>query len=303
MDDLIIVGSGPAGVTASIYASRYKIAHTVLGDPYNSALAKAHLVENWPGEKAISGSDLLEKFIDHAKSLGGQFVLENLVSIQKNATQFSLTTSAGKVYYAKAVLVCSGTASRKLNIQGEREFLGRGVSYCAICDGAFFKNKKVAVVGGGNSAIMAALMLAEHAEKVYVIHRNSELSCEAISLERARKNSKIVIITNNSLVEIQGDKKVEKVVLNQDYEGGKELLLDGVFIEIGVTPNVVLLKDSGVETNHDGSVKIQADGSTNVAGLYAAGDVTSGSNQVRQILSAATEGMIAVTSIHKFLRQ
>lgn len=302
MYDLIIVGAGPAGLAASIYASRYKINHLVLGDMCGSALMKAHMVENWPGEKSIAGCDLLAKFFEHAQSLGGEVLAENMVAIKKEGDVFKLTTSQNKTLEAKAVIVSSGTKERKLDIPGEEEFLGKGVSYCAICDGAFFKNKTVAVAGGGNSAVMAALMLSEHAEKVYLIHRSENFRAEPIMLERARQNPKIEMIAGVNIEEVKGENCVQKIILNQEYLGSKELPLSGLFIEIGMIPNGVLLKDTGVEMDDAGHIIVDAGGKTNVEGLYAAGDVSSGSNGLRQILSASAEGMIASTSVYNYLK-
>jgi thioredoxin reductase (NADPH) len=302
MYDLIIVGAGPAGLTASIYASRYKINHLVLGDMCGSSLTKAHMVENWPGEKSISGNDLLMKFFEHAKDLGGENLPEDMVLISKENDVFKIKTSQNKDLEARAVMICSGTKERRLNIPGEEEFLGRGVSYCAICDGAFFKNKIVAVAGGGNSAIMATLMLSEHAQKVYIIHRSGDFKAEPIMLERARQNPKIEILAGVNIEEIKGEKKVQKIILNQEYNGSKELPLDGLFVEIGMIPNGILLKNMGVEMDAAGHIVVDAGGKTNVEGLYAAGDVSSGSNGIRQVLSASAEGMIGVSSVYNFLK-
>lgn len=302
MYDLIIVGAGPAGLTASIYASRYKIPHLVLGDICASALGKASSVENWPGEKAIAGCDLLTKFFDHATSLGAEILAENLVEVKKEGDVFRLKTSQGKELEAKAVIISSGTKERRLGVPGEEEFLGRGVSFCAICDAAFFKEKAVAVAGGGNSAVMAALMLSEHAAKVYLIHRSAEFRSEPVMLERAKSNPKIEILAGFNILEVRGNKRVEKLLLDAEYNGSPELPLDGLFIEIGMVPNNVLLKDLGVEMDKLGHIVIDAGGKTNVAGLYAAGDVSSGSNGVRQILSASSEGMISATSVYNFLK-
>lgn len=302
MYDLIIVGAGPAGLTASIYASRYRINHLVLGDMCGSSLMKAHKVENWPGEKSILGCDLLGKFFEQAKELGGEFLAENMVSIKKEDDIFKVTTSQNKILEAKAVMICSGTKEKKLNIPGEEEFLGKGVSYCAICDGAFFKNKVVAVAGGGNSAVMGALILSEHASKVYLVHRSEEFRAEPIMLERARQNPKIEIIAGTNIESVRGEGKVQKIILDKEYNGSRELPLDGLFIEIGMIPNGVLLKDIGVEMDSAGHIIIDAGGKTNVEGLYAAGDVSSGSNGIRQILSASAEGMISATSVYNFLK-
>lgn len=302
MYDLIIVGAGPAGLTASIYASRYKINHIVLGDYCGSAVMKAHIIENWPGEKSIAGCDLIEKFIHHAQSLGEEILPEVMVEIKKEADAFKIKTSTGKIIESRSVIICTGTKERRLGIPGEEEFLGKGVSYCAICDAAFFKNKTVAVAGGGNSAIMAGLMLSEHAQKVYIIHRNDNFKAEPLMLERAGQNPKIEIITGVNIEKITGDKKVEKIILDKEYEGSKDLLLDGLFIEIGMIPNGILLKDTGVEMDANGHIVVDAGGKTNIEGIYAAGDVSSGSNGLRQILSACSEGMISVSSVYNFLK-
>jgi thioredoxin reductase (NADPH) len=302
MYDLIVVGAGPAGLTASIYASRYKLNHLVLGDMCGSSVMKAHMIENWPGEKSISGSELITKFQEHAKALGGEILPENMVSITKDGDIFRLRTSQDKSLEAKAVIISSGTKERKLGIPGEEELLGRGVSYCAICDAAFFKNKTVAVAGGGNSAVMAALMLSEHAAKVYLVHRNDNFKAEPIMLERARQNPKIEILAGFVIESVAGEKRVEKITLDKDYAGSKELKLDGLFIEIGMIPNGILLKETGVTMDSFGHIVIDAGGKTNVDGLFAAGDVTTGSNGLRQILSASAEGMIAVSSVFNFLK-
>lgn len=302
MYDLIIVGAGPAGLTASIYASRYKINHLVLGDMCGSALGKAHLIENWPGEKSIGGFDLLNKFYEQAKSLGGEILPEDMVAIEKEGEIFKIKTSQNKTLEARTVIICSGTKEKRLGIPGEEEFLGRGVSYCAICDAAFFKMKTVAVAGGGNSAVMAALMLSEHASKVYLIHRSDNFRAEPIMLERAKSNPKIEILAGFNIKEIKGDKKVEKIILDKEYAGSEELSLDGIFVEIGMIPNGVLLKDLGVDIDASGHIVVDAACATNVAGLYAAGDVSSGSNGIRQVLSASAEGMIGVGSVYNFLK-
>ncbi len=302
MYDLIIVGAGPAGLTASIYASRYKINHLVLGDMCGSALGKAHMIENWPGEKSIGGFDLLSKFYEHAVSLGAEILPENMIAIGKEGDVFKIKTSSNKDLEARTVIISSGTKERRLGIPGEEEFLGRGVSYCAICDGAFFKGRTVAVAGGGNSALMAALMLSEHAAKVYLIHRSDNFRAEPVMIERAKAEAKIEILAGYNIREIKGGDKVEKLLLDREYRGSEELLLDGIFVEIGMVPNGVLLRDIGVEIDELGHIAVDAACATNVPGVYAAGDVSSGSSGIRQILSASAEGMISASSAYNFLK-
>lgn len=310
MYDLIIIGAGPAGLTASIYASRYKLNHLVVGNIFNGAMTKAHLVENWPGEKSIKGYDLIMKFYEHAKSLGAEIIQESIVEVKMrdglNSSlrgYFIIKTENNKIYEAKSLLVALGAKSKKLNIPGEDKFLGRGVSYCAVCDGTFFKNKIVGVVGGSNSAAMAAIILSEHANKVFLIYRGQSLGCEPVIVEKLEKNSKVKMIYNTNVTMISGEKRVEFIKLDNEYEGKKTLKLDGLFIEAGSIPFVNLIRKLGVKTDQNGFIIIDQSGATNVDGVYAAGDITNGSNGLRQIITAASEGTIAATSVYKYLRK
>ena len=332
--DLIIIGAGPAGLAASIYASRYKINHLVIGQVFDSSLFKAYSVENYPGFKKIKGADLIQKFYDQAKILGAKIISEETVditrlcfsqkvdnsnfSLQRNETRqkensqfptsgreitsFKITTSLNKIFESRFVLLTLGTKQRKLNIPGEKEFLGKGVSYCAVCDAAFFKNKKTVVVGGSDSAVMAALLLAEYAEKVFLIYRKSELRCEPIKKEQLKKNSKIEIIYETNVAEIRGRDKVEFVKLDKEYKNSLILKADGIFIEAGAVPPEILIRNMGIETDRDGYVIINEKGETNVKGFYAAGDVTNGSNGLRQVVTAVSEGVVAAASVYKKLK-
>ncbi len=303
MYDLIILGAGPTGMAASIYASRYKISHLVIGNIFGGSLFKAHKIENWPGEKSISGSDLVMKFYEHAKSLGAEIMEEEVVEISKGNGAFIAKTNLNKTYQSKAILIALGTKHRKLNVPGEEEFLGKGVSYCAVCDGAFFKGKIVAVIGGSNSAAMAAEMLSEYTEKTYLIYRKEIMRCEPVILERLEKNPKIEIIYNTNVAKVAGDKKVELIEIDNKYNGSDKIKLDGLFIEVGSVPFVDLAKKLGVEIDKSGCITIEANGATNVEGIYAAGDITNGSNGLRQIVTAVSEGAIAATSIYGYLKK
>jgi len=303
MYDLIILGAGPAGLTAGIYASRYKIKHAIIGSVFDGSVSKAHLIENWPSEKSIKGSDLIVKFYDHAKSLGSEIIQEEVVEIDKDDGVFVVKTNLNKSYKAKAVLIAFGTKHRKLNVSGEEEFLGRGVSYCAVCDGAFFKDKTVAVVGGSNSAAMAAEMLSDYASQIYVVYRKELMRCEPVILERLEKNPKIEIIYNTNVTRVMGEKKVEFVEIDKKYNNNNKIKIDGLFIEVGAVPSIDLVKKLGVEIDRGGSIIIAVDSATNIEGAYAAGDITNGSNGLRQIVTAVSEGAIAATSIYKYLKE
>jgi len=303
MYDLIILGAGSAGLTASIYASRYKIKHLVIGNVFDGSLAKAHLVENWPGEKSIKGSDLVMKFYKHAKSFEVEIKQEKIIEVDRDSNNFIVRTGLNKIYKSKTILIALGTKHRKLGISEEEKFVGKGVSYCVVCDSAFFKNKITAVVGGGNSAAMAAEMLSEYASKVFVIYRKHSMRCEPLILDRLKKNSKIEIIHNTNVLKVAGDKKVEFIEIDKKYKNNNKIKLDGLFIEIGSVPVINFIKKLGIEINEGGYINIDQNGATNISGVYAAGDITSGSDNLHQIVTAVSEGAIAVTSIYGDLKK
>jgi len=190
-----------------------------------------------------------------------------------------------------------------MNIPGEEKLLGKGVSYCATCDAIFFKNKTVAVIGGGNSAAMAATLIAEHAAKVYIIYRGGELKCQPLYAEQIQKNPKITIIYNTNVTEVHGDKKVESVSLDTPFEGSNILKTDGVFVEIGAMPSTDLLNELGVALNEQGYVIVDQWGKTNVPGIYAAGDIITNTPGFNQIVAAAADGATAVNAIYRYLKE
>lgn len=300
--DLIIIGTGPAGLSASIYASRYKLNHLLLGAEIGGQVNEIHQIENWPGDIAISGFNLLSRFVEHAKSLGVAPQNESIVGVKKNVQNIFEVITAKNIYKARAVIMAMGTAYRKLNIPGEKEFTGKGVSYCATCDAMFFRNKVVAVIGGGNAAVVVALELTDFASKVYLIYRGERFSAEPIWLEKMAGNEKIIPIRNTNIIEIKGEQKVENIILDKAYEDKNHLEVDGVFVEIGSEPGVELAEQIGVEIDDQGYIKVNADMSTNVAGVFAAGDITNGSNKFRQILTATAEGALAANGAYKLLK-
>lgn len=299
--DLIIIGSGPAGLTASIYASRYKVKHLVVGKEPGGQANEAHQIENWPGTISISGLELLQKMRQHAEKLGAQMVMDSVSNIAKEGDVFKITTHAGE-YQAKNIILASGMEYRKLEIPGEAEFRGKGVSYCPTCDAAFFRDKVVAVVGGGNSAGSAALLLAEHASQVFLIYRGEKLKVDPAYREKISASEKIEVIYNTNIKEIRGSGAVEKIVLDKEWNNSKELAVQGVFIEIGSEPGAELTKQLGLETDEQGYIKVDLGQGTNAAGVWAAGDATNGSNKLRQIVTAAAEGAVAAGSVYKKLQ-
>jgi len=225
-----------------------------------------------------------------------------VVKIKKNETGlFEVKTSVG-IYQAQALIMAMGAVYRKMNIPGEKEYTGKGVSYCATCDAIFFKGKTVSVVGGGNSAVVVALELADFAKKVYLIHRGEKMSAEPAWLEKLNNLKNLEILKDNEVLEIKGKEKVEKIILTKPFNDKVSLSVDGVFIEVGTDPGVELAKKIGVETDEQNYIKVNADMSTNIAGIFGAGDITNGSNKFRQVLSACAEGALAAVGTYKMLK-
>ncbi len=299
--DLIIIGAGPAGLTASIYASRYKIEHLVIGREPGGQANEAHRVENWPGTISISGFELLQKIRSHAEELGAKIVMDSVSGIKKIDGFFEIATPANQ-YQAKNIILALGMEYRKLGIPGEAEFKGKGVSYCPTCDAAFFKDKTVSVIGGGNAAGSAALLLTEYASQVYLVYRGEKLKMDPAYLDKILANPKIQIIYNTNVKEIKGKEVVEKIILDRDYQRKNDLETQGVFIEIGSEPGTEIAEQAGVRLDEQGFIMVNPDQSTNIPGIYAAGDVTTGSNKMRQIITAAAEGAVAAGSVYKKLQ-
>lgn len=303
LHDVIILGSGPAGLTAAIYASRYKLSHLVIGQIVGGTIILASKVENFPGFNFISGLELGEKMLEQVKYLGAEVVLKTVERIEKKDGGFKVVTKDNTQYQAKTLIVATGTERRKLNIPGENEYLGKGVSYCTACDASFFRDKIVALIGGSDAAVSGAVHTAQFAQKVYIIYRGEALRAEPIWLEETQQNPKIEPIFKTTLKEIKGDGiKVNGVILDNPYKGSDFLALDGVFIEIGGVPGTALLIPLGVEVDKGGYVKVNEWMETNIPGLFAAGDLTTASYVLQQAITACAQGATGAASAFKFLK-
>ncbi|MFA7662996.1 MAG: FAD-dependent oxidoreductase [Patescibacteria group bacterium] len=299
---LIIIGGGPAGLTASIYASRYGIKNLLLTESPGGTIAYSHSVGNWPSEIEISGIELTQKFEKSARHYGGEIEYEKVVLINKKADLFEILTNENHTFLAKAILLTIGTKRRKLNIESEAKFINHGVNYCATCDGSLYKNKTVVVVGGGNAGVGSALILSKIAKKIYLLESLPELRAEKVWLDDLAK-TETEIILNNQIIEIAGDKEVEKIILAKDYNGSREIKTDAVFVEIGVNPQSDLVDALNLEKDEWGYVKVNPKQLTSVPGIWAAGDITSESDHFQQVLTACAEGAIAINSINQFLKK
>ncbi|WNE41052.1 MAG: Thioredoxin reductase [Mycoplasmataceae bacterium] len=301
--DLIIIGAGPAGLTAAIYAKR-SLLKCLIFEKYlpGGKLNKTGEIDNYPGLFSIEGPEMAEKMTNHVKNYEIDWNYQEVIKLEKKEKKFVLETIAGNVFFSKTVIVASGAIEKELKIKGEKEFFNSGVSYCAICDGFLFRGKDVAVVGGGYSALEAALYMSNIARKVYLIHRSSDFRVDKEILEKAKNNSKIFFLLNVSLIEIKGNESLEKIIF-KDNQRVKEIAISAVFPCIGLSPLSNLVHQLGV-CDQQNYVKIGEDCSTSVLGLFAAGDVARiNEKKIKQIVTAVAEGAVAAQSAIKYLKE
>lgn len=300
--DCIIIGGGPAGLSASIYASRHRMKHLVFeGNVVGGQIASAaHPVENYPGLPGLTGQELAKRMEEHARKLGMELKMERVTGIVRKENGFVINTDSG-TYETRTVILATGGMHRHLGIPGEDVFLGKGVSYCATCDAPFFKDKVVAVVGGGNSALSQSLYLADIAKKVYLIHRRKEFRAEEAFQDKVKANPKIDILYDSVVKEIKGDECVKSVFVENVVDKSiRELPVDGLFIYIGNVPSSALAKGLGVELTERGYIKVDERMRTNVPGVYAAGDIT---GHTLQVVVACAQGAIAVMDAYMYLKK
>lgn len=316
MYDVLIVGLGCAGYTAAIYSARYKLKTFLVGAEAGGMGNTAAEVGNWPGEIEIRGPDLMEKFKNHAVSFTDLVTLK--ISYVKSVTKidggFELLLEGGETVQGKTIIFATGSKKRHLGAKGEEEFAGKGVTYCATCDAFFYKNKTVAVLGGGDSAVEGAAIAAQVAAKVYLIHRRDSFRAEPYWVDKVKEKTNVEFVLERNVVEILGDqpspaaaglrpasKKVTGVKLDTPWNGQDVLPVDGVFIEIGATPEVSLPQSLGCEIDAKGFLKVDGAQRTNVSGVFGAGDVTSGSNYFAQFATSVGEGSVASNSAFGYL--
>lgn len=300
--EIIIIGGGPAGLSAGIYAARASLKVTLLEKGMPGGLAAGtEFIENYPGfAEGISGPELTMQMQSQATRFGLEIKSTNVESVKATEDGFEIKTDEGTMK-SSTVILATGASPRWLNVKGEREFHGRGVSYCATCDGAFFKDKKVAVVGGGDAAVEEALFLTKFAEKVYIIHRRGELRATKIIQERAKQNPKIDFQWFSIVDQIKGSDTVDTLILQDTRDNStRELAVDGVFIYVGTKPSSELVAGI-VELDPQGYVITDENMKTSQPGLFAAGDVRQKS--LRQVITAAADGAIAAVMAEKYLEE
>ena len=300
MYDMIIIGSGPAGLTAAIYATRAKLNALVIEENYVSGgqIINTYEVENYPGFNTISGFDLAEKFKSHADSLGAQFVTESVNKVELTGDVKKVYTD-DNTYEARTVIIAGGATHRKLGCPGEEELAGYGVSYCATCDGAFYKGRDVAVMGGGNTAVEDAIFLTRLVNKVYLIHRRNELRADKALQDKLFAAENVEMVWDSVIDRIEGESKVERVITKNVKDSSERTLeVAGVFVAVGIVPISELYKGQ-VETDGAGYIVAGEDCVTSVPGVFAAGDIRT--KGLRQIVTAAADGANAVNSAQAYL--
>lgn len=298
--DIAIIGSGPAGLSAAIYAARGGLRTVVFEKGImGGQITVTQEVENYPGfYDTLSGFDLMEKMKKHADKFNVDYREETVNAIGLQGLCKIIETDKG-IYQAKTMIIATGAHPRQLNVPGEDTFYGKGVSYCATCDGAFYRDKTVAVVGGGDSAVEEAIFLTRFAKKVYIIHRREELRAVQIIQQRAFENPKIEMIWNSEVQSVNGNQFVESLTIyNKKEEKRWDLPADGLFVYVGILPNNDLI-ESRVETDEAGFVIVDSDMQTNIPGIYAAGDILS--KKLRQVVTAVSDGAIAAWSAEKWI--
>ena len=292
MYDIIIIGAGPAGMTAAIYAARANKKVLVLEAlSYGGEILNTLKIENYPVEENISGFDFATKLYNQVIKLGVEVKLEKVLSINENKE----VKTNENTYISKSIIIATGLNNRKLNLPLEEELIGKGISYCATCDGAFFKGKDVAVVGGGNTALEDALYLSDICNKVFLIHRRNEFRADSITIDKVLNKDNIIVMYDSIITKINGSNYLESIEVNNEL-----LKVDGLFIAIGKIPNLDYLNGL-IETNEDGYIKSNELCHTNIDGIFVAGDIRE--KTLRQLVTATSDGAIAATEAIKYIHK
>ncbi len=300
--DIAIIGGGPAGLTAGIYASRARLKTLLVEKALPGGQASTtYNIENYPGfPEGVSGMELTQKMEEQARKCGLEIAWANVTSLKTNKTHHQIITDT-KTIKTRTIILSGGCINRPLNVKGEKEFRGRGVSYCATCDGPFYKDKNIMVIGGGNAAVEEAIYLTRYARQVTIVHRRDELRADKIVQEKARENSKIYFLWNSVIEEITGDNQVKEVVVKDvKTEKTSRLPVEGLFIYIGSNPQTEFIKDI-IKLDQDNYIMVDDKMQTNIPGIFAAGDIRS--KAFKQIVCACADGALAAKNAGEYLEK
>ena len=307
--DTIIIGGGVVGWGTAMYGGRLGLKTLIIGDIFGGTIILTHLVENYPGFIRLTGPELGEKMETHARDYDIDILSDKVTKVEGHKAQkgscFRVTTADGKKFLAKAVIFCTGTKVKKLNVPGEKEFENKGAHYCALCDGPLYKGReRIGVVGGSDSAVKEGLLLTEYAKKVYIIYRGEKVHPEPINMTRAEgkiKQGKLEIINNTNVKEIKGNTMMTQIIFDKPYKGKKEFKLDALFIDIGHIPLSELAKEIRVKLNEKNEIVIDRKSRTNIPGIFAAGDVVD--TEFKQAITGVGEGVAAVYQAYKYVNE
>lgn len=301
--DIIIAGQGAAAYSAGLYAARYQTKTVIVGGIFGGETAIGGIIENYPGTPDIDGFELMLKFREQVEKYDVPIINENLISIKRSGNCFQVQTDASTILEAGSVIMAVGRERRKLGLKYEEEWIGRGVSFCSTCDAPMHRNNTVVVVGGGNAAVEGAILIAKYAEKVYLVYRKDKFTRpEPVNIDRLNATLNVEQVMNSNVIELKGgDNGLDSVVLDCEVNGFNEIRVDGIFIEIGADPRTELAKQLGVVVNEIDEIIVDKHMNTNVEGLYAAGDLTDGSGELKQTVTAAAQGAIAATSAYNYI--
>jgi thioredoxin reductase (NADPH) len=298
--DVIVIGAASAGMPAAIYAKRFGLSTLVIGAEPGGLLNESHKVENWPGDIAVNGRELMNRFKEHVSSLEIPLKTEWVKEVKKEGETFVVVTDKAE-YMGKSIILTMGSKHRHLGVPGEKELSAKGVSYCPTCDAAFFKNVPVAVIGGGDGAASAANLLAEHASKVYVLVRKTEMRAEPINIKKLETNEKIEILYETQAESLNGENALTDITLTKEYNGSKKLEVEGAFVMIGSDPQTEMAASLGVTLADNKEMIIDGHSRTNIPFVYAAGDAAN--RPFKQAITGAAEGVIAAFSAYEDIRK
>jgi thioredoxin reductase (NADPH) len=298
MYDIIIVGAGPAGLTAAIYARRASKKVLVLeAKSYGGQIINTLDIENYHVEAHISGFDFATKLYNQAKDLGAEILFEKVVDINDQGTTKEVITTKN-TYQAKAIILATGCENRKLGLSNEEELVGKGISYCATCDGAFYKNKDVAVVGGGNTALEDTLYLSDIVNKVYLIHRRDEFRADESTVEELKQKSNVEFILNSNVTKLNANERLESIEVTNKEGSIREVKVDGLFVAVGQIPENENFKKI-INVDNAGYIIAGEDCTTNIPGIFVAGD--NRTKELRQLVTATSDGAIAASKAIKYI--
>lgn len=300
---LIIIGGGPAGLMAATYAGRSQLRTALISAQPGGMISWAHRVNNFPAQPEITGLELSQKMIAQAEQWKVKLITAEATNLKKENGQFIVQTDDNQIFRAETLLLALGTQKRKLNLPEEEKFIGRGLSYCSLCDGQFFQGKTVAVCGSGDAAATTAIYLSDIADRVYLIARRADLKCCPSWRKAVDQRQNIEMVCPNQITALIGSGSLSKLELKEPYRNSRELAVDGLFVEIGLIPSSLIARQLDLKIDPDGFIEIQPNGQTSQEGVWAAGDITTGSNKLWQAVTAAAEGAIAANDIYKYINR